>query len=347
MGQNTCEEIAVWFLAVRAHTGVDIFTKRLADGLEKKGIRAEITWLPHRAEYLPWTVPIPTPPKWATIVHVNSWLHWRFLPKKLPIVTTIHHSVQDAAFLPYKSLLQRLYHKFWITPLELKSIQKSSVVTAVSNYTAQCIEKYFNISDVEVIYNGIDVKMFHPQPLKKIVLKEPFKLLFVGSSSKRKGFDLLPEIMKGLGDGYKLYYTSEAPKYYKLPANMEQLPPLKTTEELVHIYNVMDALIFPSRLEGFGLVVAEAMACGLPVVVASNSALPEIVEHGISGLLCRADEASSFISTVKNITNDQKLYGEIAHLGHIRIQDNFSLTKMINNYLDVYQRVLRVSNSTK
>lgn len=60
MIQNSSEKIAVWFLTVRAHTGADIFTERLAEGLQKKGIRAEITWLPHRAEYLPWTVPMST-----------------------------------------------------------------------------------------------------------------------------------------------------------------------------------------------------------------------------------------------------------------------------------------------
>jgi glycosyltransferase involved in cell wall biosynthesis len=48
----------------------------------------------------------------------------------------------------------------------------------------------------------------------------------------------------------------------------------------------MDALIFLSRLEGFGLVVAEAMASGLPVVIADSSSLTELVEHGNTGFLC-------------------------------------------------------------
>lgn len=46
-------KLAVWFLAIRTGTGTDVFTERLVEGLRKRGIRAEITWLPLRAEYLP------------------------------------------------------------------------------------------------------------------------------------------------------------------------------------------------------------------------------------------------------------------------------------------------------
>lgn len=88
---------AVWFPAVRAHSGADVFTERLAEGLRARGIRAEITWLPLRAEYAPWSVPVPKPPAWANIVHTNSWLHPRFLPPSFPVITTLHSCVHDPA----------------------------------------------------------------------------------------------------------------------------------------------------------------------------------------------------------------------------------------------------------
>lgn len=104
---NKDSKLAIWFLTVRTGTGTDVFTERLVEGLRKRGIRAEITWLPLRAEYLPWTIAIPKPPKWATLVHVNTWLHHRFLPKSLPVnVATLHHSVHDPKLQPYKGLLR-------------------------------------------------------------------------------------------------------------------------------------------------------------------------------------------------------------------------------------------------
>src|SRR5690606_2448467 len=91
---------AVWLPAILAGTGADVFTMRLCDGLNARGLRAEITWLPRRAEYLPWTVQVPRPPEWANVAHVNSWLPQRFWPKGLPSVVTVHHLVHDPAYKP-------------------------------------------------------------------------------------------------------------------------------------------------------------------------------------------------------------------------------------------------------
>ena len=82
-------DLGVWFPTVRTGTGAQKFTERLVAALQKRGIRAAITWLPHRAEFLPWTVAVPQPPDWARIVHVNSWLPARFIPGHLPVVATV------------------------------------------------------------------------------------------------------------------------------------------------------------------------------------------------------------------------------------------------------------------
>ena len=70
---NKNNEPAIWFPTVRTGTGTDVFTERLVEGLNQRGIRAEISWLPLRAEYAPWTVAVPKPPEWATVAHVNTW----------------------------------------------------------------------------------------------------------------------------------------------------------------------------------------------------------------------------------------------------------------------------------
>ncbi len=128
---------AIWFPTVRTNTGTDVFTERLVQGLNKQGIKAEITWLPLRAEYLPWTVPIPSPPKWATIVHVNTWLHTRFLPKQLPVIATLHHAIHDPELHPRKGMLRAAYHRYWIAPNERRVMQLANHVTAVSQFVAK------------------------------------------------------------------------------------------------------------------------------------------------------------------------------------------------------------------
>jgi len=165
MIRDRVSQPAVWFPTIRAGSGTDVFTERLCAGLQARGIRAEITWLPLRAEYAPWTVPIPKPPEWANVVHINSWLHPRFVPRNLPTVVTVHHSVHDPAFMPYKTTAQKFYHRFWIRPIEARNVRCAAVVTAVSRHVAAQVKKLFGRTDVAVIYNGIDVEhTFTPGP---------------------------------------------------------------------------------------------------------------------------------------------------------------------------------------
>ena len=102
------DELGVWFPAVQVGTGADVFTEQLCAGLNRIGIRAEVSWLPARAEYMPWSVAVPRAPAWARMVHVNTWLHRRFVPAHLPVVATMHLCVHDPALAPYKTRAQAL-----------------------------------------------------------------------------------------------------------------------------------------------------------------------------------------------------------------------------------------------
>lgn len=200
-------EPAVWFLAVRAHSGADVFTERLCSGLNERGFRAEITWLPLRAEYAPWSVPVPKPPKWANIVHVNSWLHPRFLPQELPVVSTLHSCVHDPALMPYKMPAQRLYHAAWINRVEAANLRRATHIVAVSRYTARAAEAAFGLQGIETIYNGVDTARF--SPIERTTPNRPFRLLYVGNWNTRKGVDLLAPIMQALGEDFELAYTAD------------------------------------------------------------------------------------------------------------------------------------------
>jgi len=335
------KKIGVWFPAVRAGTGVDVFTVRLKEALKRRGIRSDISWLPLRAEYLPWSVLVPEPPEWANIVHVNSWIHPRFIPKNLKLVTTIHGCVHDLKIFPYKSFLQRLYHRFWIKYCESACIGKSDAVTAVSKYTAEISGSIFQRSPIDTIYNWIDSDRF--TPLRKRDPHEPFRLLFVGKPSKRKGKELLPKIMEKLGPDFELYFTGEHKDLMgvenDIPDNIFFMGQIQQENVLIQTYRESDAFLFPTRLEGFGLVALEAQACGVPVVSTNCSSLPEVVDHGKSGILCPVDDVDAFVSAVKTLRNDQECWRMMCRQARKHAVTKFDMNLCVNQYISIYAKL--------
>jgi len=333
---------AIWFPTVRAQSGSDVFTERLCAALNARGIRAEITWLPLRAEYSPWTVPIPKPPKWANLVHINTWLHPRFVPWHLPIVATIHHCVHDPALEPFKTPLQRIYHRQWIHRIEMAILKHSTVVTAVSRYSAHRTREVFGRSDLNVIYNGTDTEIF--RPIERSMPNEPFRLLYVGNWIERKGIDLLGPILSILGPGFELYYIADRHhrhRRYDLPENCHCLGKPDTTG-LVRAYQEADALLFPSRLEGFGLVAAEAMACGVPVIAANNSALPEVVKHKVTGWLCHNHTPVEFAKACQLLADNVSTWQEMRVASRAHVLSMFNKATMVDQYHDIYRQLLSV-----
>lgn len=326
----------VWFPAIRAGSGADVFTQRLADALNARGVRAEITWLPHRAEYAPWSVSAPKPPEWADVVHVNTWLHPRFIPPRLPVVATMHHVVHDPAFAPYRTRAQALYHRFWIKPIETSVLRRADAVTAVSQYTAGQVRAVFAREDVTVIPNGIDTDIFRPGPARPP--HKPFRLLFVGNWSQRKGTDLLAPIMRSLGPHYELWVTNGLRDWRNktpMPPNIRFLGRVPTTEALVRVYQDADALLFPSRLEGFGLVALEAQACGLPVISTNTTALPEVLSEA-TALLCAPNSVSSFVEACSVLRDNVALWRQMRTAGPERAQRHFTFASTVRNYQEIY-----------
>ena len=334
-------EPAVWFPAVRAESGADVFTERLVDGLQRRGLRAEISWLPHRAEYMPWSVPVAMPPVWANIVHVNTWLHMRFIPRGLPVVATMHLCVHDSALSPYKTIAQSFYHSNWIQRLERRTTAVASKVVAVSGYSADRTNQAFGIRDTVVVHNGIDLNTF--QPLQRDAPGHPFRLLFVGNWSARKGVDLLIPIMDRLGPDFVLGYT--ASRYsIKQPAGAPNgsrlLGNISNPSAMARVYQNADALLFPTRLEGLPLAALEAQACGLPVIATDGSSLPEVVEDGTTGILCPQDDVSAFAEAARLLAADPGLWLRMGKAARDRAETLFGLETMIDRYVAVYRNIL-------
>lgn len=272
----------------------------------------------------------------AKIIHSVAEYGWIFREKDKPLVVTIHHNVFDPDYRKTASWLQKGYHSLIIKPNMKKTLKSASKIIAVSEYTKNSIIKTFGNYPIIMIYNGVDTEKFKPIKIKSD--DKRFKLLFVGNLIRRKGVDILPKIMKKLGENYVLYYTSglktKIPKNFNLP-NMISLGKL-SDGDLVKEYNKCDVLLFPTRLEGFGYSVAESMACGKPVIATNCSSIPELVEDGKNGFLCKMDEIDDFVDKVKKLKKNKSLYKKMSKKNRNKIVNNFSLVKMNKYYKKLY-----------
>lgn len=336
---NSTYAPAVWFPTVRTGTGTDVFTERLVEGLVRRGIRAEITWLPLRAEYAPWTVSVPAPPSWATVAHINTWLHSRFLPDHVPVVATIHHSVHHADADAYKGIVRAVYHRFWIAPNERRVMCRAARIIAVSQFVADATKQSLLDVPIQVIHNGVDTDLYCPGSHQREP-GGPFRLLFVGSWMARKGVDLLAPIMRGLGDCFELRYTGgTAAENDKndMPRNMHDIGRLQGDAAVVAEMRDADALLFPSRSEGHPLVAIEAMACGLPIVGTQGSSIDEAVTDAQTGILCPMDDVDAFVGAVRNLSESPSLREALAKMCRKDAITRFSLQSMVDAYCCIYE----------
>lgn len=332
----------IWFPAIRAHTGADVFTEQLAGRLEKAGFQVAIDWLPLHAEFAPWAVRPRKPPEWAGIAHVNSWLAARFIPAGLKVVSTIHHSTHDPRLRPYKGLARACYHQGWMGRLERGNLARADAIVAVSHAAAYWAREIFGIEQIRVIHNGIDLEGMAALPREEP--NTPFRLIYVGSWAARKGVDLIPKIMRRLGPGFELLCVGGRIRdtaASRLPDNIRFLGRIGDRCSLIQVLQDSDAFLFPSRSEGLSLALIEAQACGLPVVGADCSSMPEVVANDLSGLLCPLDDVGAYVAAVEQLAEDKGLWLRMRAFSGARAREAFDIGRQVEEYVSLYGSLLR------
>ncbi|KAB0494588.1 glycosyltransferase family 4 protein [Pseudomonas vancouverensis] len=166
------------------------------------------------------------------------------------------------------------------------------------------------------------------------------KLLFVGRFDQQKGADIFCEALRQLnqdacgvlvGD----YVLGDAQKL-SIPENVRHAGWLNA-HELSDLYASADALVIPSRWEGFGLVATEAMRAGLPVIASEVGGLPEIVVHGKTGLLFKPHCANELIDAIRSL--DEKSLLLMGRAGRLRFEELFLVQRTHQEIMNIYQDI--------
>lgn len=335
------------FPIITASSGSDVYYRLLCSCLKKNGIDAKVLELDYRYEFIPLLHrQICKKLEKYDIIHSNGDYGHLFKVAGKPLIASLLHNVFDPYYQIHTTFPQKLYHFGLLKRRLRKSIELSNRIICISKATQKSFQDTFSIKTKKLvtIYNGIDTNFFKP-PSKPTQIKKG-SLVFVGNFSKRKGADLLGPVMEQLGNNYTLTCVSRSQPKQDLPQNIRFLQDV-TQAELPHYYHKAQLLLFPSRLEGFGYAVAEAMACAKPVVCSNNSSLPELIDNGLGGYLCTTDDVDCFVTKIKEITGDPKKLREMGCYNRKKAEQLFSLDRMTKEYITLYEQVLTQNKSKR
>jgi len=112
------------------------------------------------------------------------------------------------------------------------------------------------------------------------------------------------------------------------------------------VYNGSDIFVMASQMESFGLVYAEAMACGLPVIGTSVGGVPEIIINNITGFLVPPDNPVELGKKIEIFITDEKKREKMGKAGMNRIQSRFNVKKTIDRLLGIFQSCIE-NNKTQ
>lgn len=246
-------------------------------------------------------------------------------------VLYILHSVPEKRF----RLLPRLY-------LWLGSMLKNNCVMTVSNAAAESVSHIMGIPRprIEVVYNSCGAAVYRNESDRPIVLTVGHLVAYKNPEiwfevARKVLMDFPDSVFVWLGDGELLESFREKVKSAALEERI-LLPGYVSDPSMwyarSHIY------FQPSLRESHGIAVLEAMAHGLPCVVANSGGLPESVVDGETGYVCQPDNSTDYRVQISTLLNDGVLRKRMGRAGQKRVETYFSAEVQEQRILAIYGR---------
>ncbi len=277
------------------------------------------------------------------LVHASVVGRLAARPLRIPVLSTSH-------------IVERR-PLWWHFALDRRTARWCRRIVCVSEAVRRFQQQRTGLPDAiyEVVPNGIDLDRFADPPSKLSVrqrLHLPEKALVVGTLGRfdpQKGMDLLVqaaaepalasrEIVVVLA-GYGPEEEALRRMGRRLMLGPGRLRFAGYQESAESYLPALDLFVCPSRWEGFGLVVAEAMACGLPVVASAVDSLPELVRDGVEGRLVPPEDPGAIARVAAELLADPEARRRMGAAGRERAE-RFSLGRMAADYERIYAELL-------
>jgi UDP-glucose:(heptosyl)LPS alpha-1,3-glucosyltransferase len=265
------------------------------------------------------------------------------------------------------SVLFNPYH--WLILAIERSIFKKrrfNKIIAISEMVKKNIMDNYGVSpaDIEVIYNGVDIKKYHPENRAKYrseirqkygLTDDDFVGLFVGSGFERKGVRYLIRAVESISEPVSLMIVGKGKNPSLSPLSKEGIKGgslhhkqkiifCGPQKEIYKYYAAADIFVFPTIYEPFGNVHLEALASGLPVITTNNSGASEIIKDGVHGFVVR--EPEDFIAIAERIKVFVNNGGQLEFMSQNarRLAEEFTYEKHIGKIKELYESIIGEKN---
>ena len=241
----------------------------------------------------------------------------------------------------YKILHSILY------PIQRKIWKNAIAITVLPGIVKQVLRLAPDLK-YHVIPNGVDIKKFKSLTKKRT---DNIKIIYVGRLIRRKGLKYLiqsiPKVIQNknivkfiiVGDGPIRKILETIAKKLRIE-HVVDFQGFVSEEKLLKLYNKADIFVLPSLFEGFGNVITEAMASGLPVIATKVGAISEIVIDGKTGFLVPSKDSTALADAITKLIFDTKLRRKMGKAGRKRAETFYSWNKIVKEYLVIYNRYL-------
>jgi len=238
----------------------------------------------------------------------------------------------------------------------------ANAIIGNSQATVQALRGRVADGKIHVIYNFIDFDAFGPGPnCRANFFPEQHPLVgFVGLFRPEKGVEYflqmarilnhrLPEVrFLAVGGDSPVRPCGWFEKMQNLASTLGISDVVRFAghrSDIPTIMRSLDVLVVPSLNEGFGRVIIEANAVGVPVVGAAAAAIPEIIEDGVTGLLVPARDPASMAEAVVRVLGDPEWKGRVSEVAPVRVRERFSPALQVGKIEDVWRLVLGMSRN--
>jgi len=314
--------------------GIGRYVAGLRDRLPRAGVDV-VAFGPrarHALTYERWhRLPVPVRlPAGVDVVHAPSLA----IPPvgRRPLVVTVHDLVFELQpeFLTPRGVR---FHRRGLA----RAQRRATAIIVPSRYVADLlVERGFAPATVHVIHHGVDAGADRPaleidRALGRLGVAEPF-VLTVGTVEPRKGFDVLAAAMRDVDAD--LVIAGAAGWGRTVPLGRARLLGHVSDDDLDALYRRATLLAFPTRGEGFGLPVVEAMVRGCPVVASDVASIPEVA--GGAALLVPPGDARALAAAITTLLADDAVRRDLAGRGRARAAA-FSWDACITAHRQVYE----------